>query len=232
MNSWGIFVLMAWVVSCGRPDESEPARVGIVQEFQGEEFRLQVRFPALADFIEFKFDGRLRLFAIDSQEQSLTQDEQDAIKLTLDEMRMNPGTDVQTQDSRTLIMRVLDYLAQAPPGHVLKARRFKSKGIRCIKKDDSVRAEWTTHDNQPVYETIIVGESRPHRYGCMGRCGVDCGWGAPSAWTQDCLDHDACSYQKQSKSKRHDLDCGDEFDQAADDWIAGTLVGCDGVRRG
>jgi hypothetical protein len=66
----------------------------------------------------------------------------------------------------------------------------------------------------------------------MGRCGIDCGWGAASAWTQDCLDHDACSYQQKAKNQRRDLDCGDEFDQAADDWIMGVLVGCDGRAAG
>ena len=63
----------------------------------------------------------------------------------------------------------------------------------------------------------------------MARCGCGCGWGAPSAWTKDCLDHDICIVDQNGQNGlATDKNCGDEFRHAADDYTFGVLRGCRG----
>lgn len=59
---------------------------------------------------------------------------------------------------------------------------------------------------------VCRAESTP--YGdsvCRGRCGAGCNW-FDEDYTYDCLDHDVCL--------DYSNDCGDEFNDAADDWVA------------
>ncbi len=128
---------------------------------------------------------------------------------------------------------LLDYLASAPAGHVIASRSYEKLsladiGITCIKKGSSVKAEWNTRTQGYVSEWITTGSNWPNGYGCMGRCGADCGWGAPSSWTKDCMDHDACSYRNRASGGSSDPNCGDEFNEAQDDWTWGVSRGCSG----
>jgi hypothetical protein len=141
-------------------------------------------------------------------------------------------TESSPLEQKTLYL-AFDYLSQAPDNYVFPTRNFnsthlKNEGITCIKKGSTVTAQWNTQLSSYVAENIVVGVNWPNSYGCMGRCGADCGWGAPSSWTKDCLDHDACSYRNNASGGSSDPNCGDEFDEAADDWLGGVWWGCNG----
>lgn len=55
-------------------------------------------------------------------------------------------------------------------------------------------------------------------YDCLGRCGPGCGTWACSNWGRDCLKHDVCGYYFNAEGGAADDHCGDEFDQAQNDW--------------
>jgi hypothetical protein len=138
------------------------------------------------------------------------------------------------------LVRMLEYWGNAPTGyaHGLRtfniesmdneAQRLGNEGVTCIKKNTNVRAEYD--DSRGTHnESVRVGSKARSGYGCMGRCGADCGrWWLPSAWTKDCMDHDQCSAVNNSSGGSSDSNCGDEFDEAADDWIFGVVRGCRG----
>lgn len=105
----------------------------------------------------------------------------------------------------------------------------KNEGITCISKGSTVQAVYDKGASGTVVRTnIVVGNS--YKGGsCMGRCGASCGWGAPSAWTKDCLDHDICIVDQNGQNGgATDPNCGDEFRHAADDYTFGVLRGCRG----
>lgn len=105
----------------------------------------------------------------------------------------------------------------------------QNEGITCVSIGSTVTAEYDKGTNGTLVRTSIrVGES--YKGGnCMGRCGASCGWGAPSAWTKDCLDHDICVVDQGGKNDlANDTNCGDEFNHAADDYVFGVIRGCSG----
>ncbi|WP_430907333.1 hypothetical protein [Maribacter sp. 2-571] len=111
------------------------------------------------------------------------------------------------------------------PQAVLKSR---NEGITCIRKNTFVNAEYDDSRGNHV-DNVAVGSKARENYGCMGRCGADCGrWWIPSAWTKDCLDHDQCSNVNNSSGGSSDANCGDEFDEALDDYVFGVIRGCRG----
>lgn len=128
--------------------------------------------------------------------------------------------------------KAMDYLAHAPADYVFDASKYqhqlslKNEGVSCIKKNSTVKAEWNTLASGYVSENVVVGVKWGSGYGCMGRCGSDCGGWLPSSWTKDCMDHDACSYRNSSSGGASDSNCGDEFNEAADDWLLGVGAGC------
>ena len=111
--------------------------------------------------------------------------------------------------------------------NIAQAGISKNEGITCVSKGSSVRAQFD--DSRGDHSKFVkVGSKAGSNYGCMGRCGGDCGWGAPSAWTKDCMDHDQCSFENGSSGGSSDSNCGDEFNEAADDWTFGVIRGCRG----
>lgn len=108
----------------------------------------------------------------------------------------------------------------------------KNEGITCLSKN--VSSPYLYDKNgRDVKGNQVVGKSYTSDSGftgqCMGRCGGACGWGAPSSWAKDCLDHDICIVdQDGSNGLSGDPNCGNEFNQAADDYAFGVLRGCSG----
>ncbi|MEL7001278.1 MAG: hypothetical protein AAFN93_00950 [Bacteroidota bacterium] len=136
------------------------------------------------------------------------------------------------------LVRLMEYWSKAPSNFVYSARaignasasiqgRLGNEGVTCIRKNTYVYAEYD--DSRGTHKDRVRVGSKPRSgYGCMGRCGGDCGWGAPSAWTKDCMDHDQCSNINFSSGGSGDSNCGDEFNEAADDWLFGVIRGCRG----
>jgi hypothetical protein len=112
------------------------------------------------------------------------------------------------------------------------ARSNNNDGITCIKK-----GSWYTayYDNSAGAVTSQSAQCNANwgtsncgsgDYSCMGRCGGGCGWGAPSSYTLDCHDHDVCSHNLCASGGGSDPHCGDEYNQAQDDWTWGVTNGC------
>lgn len=58
----------------------------------------------------------------------------------------------------------------------------KNEGISCVSKGSSVKAQFD--DSRGDHSKWVkVGSKAGPSYGCMGRCGGDCGWGGTK-----CLD--------------------------------------------
>lgn len=141
---------------------------------------------------------------------------------------------------RTLL-RVMEYWGKSPEGYTYAKNSYAAErsetnarsadeGIICITPGQAVRAEYDDLRGS-WYSTVTTGTDYPNGYGCMGRCGADCGsvlsaGGILSAWTKDCMDHDVCSYWNSSSGGSSDANCGDEFDEAMDDWFFGMDYGC------
>jgi hypothetical protein len=141
-------------------------------------------------------------------------------------------TDDSSLEKKSVYL-AFDYLSHAPDDYAFPNRNYHNvnlvnDGVSCIKKGSVVKAEWNTQALSYVAEDIEVGVNWSNGYGCMGRCGLDCGSGAPSSWTRDCLNYDACSYRNGASGGSIDPNCGDEFNEAADDWMSGVWVGCNG----
>jgi len=105
----------------------------------------------------------------------------------------------------------------------------ENEGITCLNEGSRDTAEYDLGSNgRDVTKSIKIGQT----YGgskCMGRCGGGCDkWWAASAWAKDCLDHDICIVDTDNNDYAADENCGDEFVQAADDYIFGVVRGCSG----
>lgn len=137
------------------------------------------------------------------------------------------------------LVRLMEYWSKAPTNFIYNRRsiapqittnaqgRLGNEGVTCIRKNTYVTAEYDDSRGRQS-DRVRVGSKARSGYGCMGRCGGDCGWGAPSAWTKDCMDHDQCSNVNFSSGGSGDSNCGDEFNEAADDWLFGVIRGCRG----
>ena len=173
------------------------------------------------------------LKTLDGHDKVLSPEERLALgQASLEFSRLNALTETSSFEQKALYL-ALDYLSQAPQNFVFKSSKnhslnLKNEGVSCIKKGSTVKAEWNTKTLSYVSENIVVGANWPNNYGCMGRCGADCGWGAPSSWTKDCLDHDACSFRNSASGGASDPNCGDEYNESSDDWFWGVIVGCSG----
>ncbi|MBW1296806.1 hypothetical protein [Aquimarina litoralis] len=137
------------------------------------------------------------------------------------------------------LLTLMEYWGKSPIGYVYKKRNIHSssnstnlksrnEGITCIRKNTYVTAEYDD-SNGNHRDRVKVGSKPRRNYGCMGRCGADCGrWWIPSAWTKDCMDHDQCSNVNNASGGSSDRNCGDEFNEAADDYVFGVIRGCRG----
>lgn len=143
-----------------------------------------------------------------------------------------------TEVENTLV-QVLDYWSQAPEGYVYETYRvvFEQEapnerrgndGVSCVKRGRTYTLQYDgSAGNTNVSRK--AGYNGGGSYGCMGRCGVGCGrsW-IPSSWTLDCFEHDECSLRYGASGGSSDRNCGDEFNEAADDWVFGVIRGCFG----
>ncbi len=139
-----------------------------------------------------------------------------------------------------VLFRIADYWAVAPTNFIYGQKAMRSieissnrstgnDGITCINRNSSYFLQYTNQFNQVISATRVAGYNGGGTYGCMGRCGANCGrWWIPSAWTLDCFEHDECSLNYSASGGGSDPNCGDEFDEAMDDYVFGVLWGCNG----
>lgn len=68
--------------------------------------------------------------------------------------------------------------------------------------------------------------SGPCQANCQGKCGIGCNPFASTGWTQDCLDHDQCIAQHGGGGGSGNPACGDEYDEAFNDFFASITNQC------
>ena len=135
-------------------------------------------------------------------------------------------------------LRTVEFWSQAPKGFVhtkqsltadVRTKSTGDDGIVCIEKNNYYTLHYTDKDNNTITTRKKTGYDGGGSYGCMGRCGANCGsWWAASAWTRDCFEHDQCSLDYSASGGASDDHCGDEYWHASDDYIFGVIRGCSG----
>lgn len=242
-----LFTLLLLVTSCdlSRQNQVTPHKgfqyevggdtVAIVYESnpgsQAHATDLRIQVNANTFDISTSPDTGLRSF--DGHGAKLNSDERKALAQAALDFSKQWNLDSSSPFEQKSLYLAFDYLSQAPEADAFFHRSWnhtslQNEGVVCLVKGTNVKAQWNTRTAAYVAEDILVGVNWPNNYGCMGRCGSDCGWGAPSAWTKDCLDLDACTYRSNLSGSPGDNDCSDEFNEAADDWLGGVAAGCDG----
>ena len=173
--------------------------------------------------IDFGAEGQLKSVNADTK---ITAEDKAILKELVAHMSASQPTGEQEYlRNKTAVM--VEYLSEAPEDHLVPSRTFETdlslynEGVKCIKKGQWVYAQWDTSSGQVRGESVKTNANWGGNYGCMGRCGGGCGWGAPSSYTKDCMDHDVCSKRHNSSSGSSDPNCGDEYNQAMDDWAHG-----------
>ncbi|WP_299185269.1 hypothetical protein [uncultured Aquimarina sp.] len=133
------------------------------------------------------------------------------------------------------LLKLLEYWAKSPRNYSYEKIIFKGNqtnlvkgnddGITCIRKNTYVTAVYDDNEGQIYRDRELVNGDR-----CLGRCGSGCPgvFSIASAWTKDCLDHDQCGRVLGGSTNPFDRNCGDEYGQAADDFLFGVLRGCRG----
>jgi hypothetical protein len=134
-----------------------------------------------------------------------------------------------------LLVKLADRLSEAPVGMT-----FDRRDIVVPEKGDAVqnRADadgcggdgsaclWGTdgwdyavfdpgNDGTCVWQWAQYGN---HASQCQGRCGAGCAW-YDHDYTWDCFDHDRCVDTYGGSTDSGNPNCGDEFWDAADDWV-------------
>lgn len=93
-------------------------------------------------------------------------------------------------------------------------------GKKCITRGTKVAATFSGSAGTTTQYWIVGSDGGTQwngDYECMGRCGTGCG---SYDWTLDCLEHDACSRKYFSTDGVWDSNCGDEYEEAADDYAS------------
>ncbi len=133
------------------------------------------------------------------------------------------------------LLRLLEYWAKSPSNYKYQKVTIKgyqdnglkgtNDGIACIRKNTYVTAVYDDASGRQYRDRKLVNGNR-----CLGRCGSGCPgtFTIASAWTKDCLDHDQCGRELGGSSNPFDSNCGDEYFQAADDYLFGVIRGCKG----
>ncbi len=196
------------------------------------------------NILNAKVDVATETILVDGNNSALTKDQKYAMfEFAMEIQRYLDARGTDTTVGEYQLVMMTGYWSKAPEGYVYGKRSYApekgisaNEGIKCIKKGTWVTAQYD--DSRGDHSTSIqVGSTGKNRsgqtvanYACMGRCGPGCGtWASlASAWCKDCMDHDECSVKNNSSGGASDSNCGDEFNEAMDDWSFGVVRGCNG----
>ncbi|KAJ8069555.1 hypothetical protein OCU04_003205 [Sclerotinia nivalis] len=105
--------------------------------------------------------------------------------------------------------------------------------VTCVKVGATAKATWTNSAAQTCTWTGTVGGNfgtntiNGGDYSCNGRCGAGCtGVALGNYYTQDCWNHDICSYFNNASGGASDANCGSAFTAAEKDYLLGGVNGC------
>ena|GEM_PF-3617525 len=195
--------------------------------------------------LDIAYDLAARTMDRDGKSNALFRDELDALYELRDALSRDYGADLAATVQGYVLLRQVDRLAEAPVGYTFvhrvvsvkkgltvatKSRDISSKSSPC--GDDGVTCLPGTSGNAyAIFDTgdhgTCWGWWRPYGNSwCAGRCGAGCAgddWYeliSDDDYTWDCLDHDWCTVYFNEGNGPGASNCGDEFDEAADDYIA------------
>ncbi len=171
----------------------------------------------------------------ESQKAALAATAQELAELVLAKNGIQ-GDFVSFNETENTIVRVLGHWSEIPAGYVLGEqqsginidRSLGDDGIKCVKRG---RYYYVSFDNS---SGTAFTEYRKAGYTsnvstCMGLCGGNCGyWWWPKTWTLDCFEHDQCYATLNTGGGPTNGHCGDEWFDAADDFLFGYIAGCRG----
>lgn len=169
-------------------------------------------------------------FTEDGQLGALYREDLDALVALRDALVANDAT-IVTSTHGKLLVKEADHLAEAPVGHTFdrvevampavaivdRSASCGDDGVSCLPGEDGYAWSYHTASYHPCYAFWEqYGNSAPD---CEGRCGAGCSWWDHD-YTQDCFDHDWCLNFHGGSSFSDNPDCGDEYNNAYDDWWA------------
>lgn len=122
-----------------------------------------------------------------------------------------------------LSLPLLGCTAEVPDGDTLSEAARGDDGVACLTPGSTYRARWDDGDGNVYYVDVQAGGNWNGYHGapegdwsCLGDCGAGCTGTGP---TLDCLEHDVCAYFHAASGGRFDRDCGDEWQQAVNDYL-------------
>lgn len=176
--------------------------------------------------------------SLDGDKAVLSNDQKESLLILGDELSAYIFKDGSVNDFTMIeytLLRLLEYSAKSPNGYSYQKIEIKgnlingikgsNEGVTCIRKNTYVTAVYDDASGRQYRDRKLVNGNR-----CLGRCGSGCPgiFTIASAWTKDCLDHDQCGRVLGGSTNPFDSDCGDEYAQAADDYLFGVIRGCRG----
>lgn len=156
------------------------------------------------------------------------------------ERRWDPDRQTQMAEER-LVFRVILLLSDAPASFVFDAMTIRPDGSQagfspgaaaptgCQDQDDGdntyidcpPHVGEVCYDACPIHgficENANLGCDAANE--CLGRCGAGCSDDGGGKYRQDCADHDACCREHGDCLNPLDPECGDEYFEAADDFL-------------
>jgi len=256
IDSCGFLVLLGCAaVGCG--DTTETAEGGL-RLGEASAQRVTGTFEAAAVHVQFDAhieSGERVVFAVDIDGKSFTYradpvsgehdlDGHGAVLTAAERQALSAvaagvaeAVDAETPVSHAVVA-LSSFWSEAPEGYVHAPRTLflggdvanstSNDGISCVRKNSWYTA-WYTDSGGTHSESVQANSTWSSNYACMGRCGAGCsGTSIYGRWTLDCLEHDTCSFRNNSSGGSADANCGDEYDEATDDFINPGWYGCGG----
>jgi len=168
------------------------------------------------------------------RDQIVTQRDKDALAALHVQLREHVHASKDDRPLPHLVTNMVSWLSASPLGfaHPDRSMVHKSRsddGVKCRDIGQWVTAKWSDDRGDGKHSEYFKVNSSPNSGSqCLGRCGGGCDkWWAISSYTQDCLEHDICLWKNPGAPTTSPTGvCGDEWIEAADDYLLGVPNGC------
>ncbi len=209
---------------------------------QREDGRVEARITVNGIAFDAIFDPAGPEVRLDGGGQRLPAPERAVLRSLVSELerRWQPSRQTLTDPERTVFRLVL-LLSDAPASFVFSAMTVRPNGAGsggpagapipggCEDQDDgdNTYIDCPPHVGEVCYDACPIhgflcedanlGCDQTNE--CLGRCGAGCSSDGSGAYRQDCADHDACCRRHGDCLNPLDAECGDEYFEAADDFL-------------
>lgn len=176
-----------------------------------------------------------------SNQAKLTENQKDALHKWVNRFAATLLTherDTTTADFTLLdhsLLMSAEYWSQAPPNYAypnksVEPNSLVNNGLTCIQIGKFYHLVYDDKDGNVFRRHMEAGINN-----CKGRCGRSCAdnWFQRifTVYALDCFEHDICIVEIEGGDYGADPNCGDEFWNAADDFLFGRVInGCNGKK--